>query len=158
MEPSSTRPTISPVIWYQDPMAALSFLERAFAFETRMVVSGEAGQVMHSESAFADGFVMVVGPPQGSAVSPAAWGGRHTASTHVQLKDGIDAHYDRARAAGVVITREIATQPYGDRVYVCNDLEGQQWSFGQTVKAMTPEEMAAATGTAVNTSLNQKDI
>ena len=157
MEPQASRPTITPLLWYQDPTAALAWLERAFGFETRMVVSGENGEVIHSESTFGEGLVMVVGPPQGAAVSPAAWGGRRTASTHVQLTEGIDAHFERARAAGAVVTREPATQPYGDRVYVCNDLEGHQWSFGETIKPMTPEEMATATGREITHIHNRKE-
>jgi uncharacterized glyoxalase superfamily protein PhnB len=87
-----------------------------------------------------------VGPPTGKAVSPAAFGGRATQSVHVQLKDGLDAHCERARAAGAKIGREPATQPYGDRVYTCTDLEDHPWSFGQTETAMTTAEMAQATG------------
>jgi uncharacterized glyoxalase superfamily protein PhnB len=65
---------------------------------------------------------------------------------HVQLREGLDARCEQARAAGAVIEREPETQPYGDRVFTCRDLEDHPWSFGQTVQAMTPEEMAAATG------------
>ena len=31
-------PTIGSLLWYRDPMAAIAWLERAFGFETRMVV------------------------------------------------------------------------------------------------------------------------
>jgi hypothetical protein len=48
-----------------------------------------------------------------------------------------------------VIEREPADQPYGDRVFTCLDPEGHAWSFGQTVKAMTNAEMAAATGRTI---------
>jgi uncharacterized glyoxalase superfamily protein PhnB len=157
MDPIVTRPTITPVLWYRNPTAALAFLERAFGFETRMIVNGEDGGVAHSETAIGDGLVMVVGPPRDLGVSPADWSGRYTSGTHVQLTEGIDAHYDRARAAGARITREIATQPYGDRIYVCQDLEDHHWSFGQTVKPMTIDQMARATGEPIQTSLEQKD-
>lgn len=139
-------PTIGPLLWYQDPHAAMGWLERAFGFERRLVVDDGKGGVIHSELMLGDGYIMVVGPPSGSAVSPAAWGGRHTQSVHVQLKDGLDAHCERARAAGAKIDREPATQPYGDRVYTCTDLEDHPWSFGQTVKVMSNAEMAEATG------------
>ncbi|HWA61169.1 MAG TPA: VOC family protein, partial [Caulobacteraceae bacterium] len=112
-----------------------------------------AGGVIHSESAFGDGLVMVVGPPSGAAASPLAWAGRHTASVHIQVEDGIDAHCERARAAGAVIQREPATQPYGDRVYTCLDLEGHPWSIGQTLVEMTAEQMAAATGREIKEGL-----
>ena len=152
MGDAEKRPVITPLLWYQDPNAALAWLERAFGFETRMLVADGEGGVIHSESAFADGMVMVVGPPRDQAVSPMAWGGRRTGSTHIQLTDGIDAHCERARAAGAHITREPATQAYGDRVYACNDPEGHQWSFGQTVNAMTADEMAVATGRKITTA------
>ena len=146
MVEAERRPAITPLLWYQDPNGALAWLERAFGFETRMVVADGDGGVIHSESVFGDGLVMVVGPPHDQAVSPMAWGGRRTGSTHIQLADGIDAHCEMARAAGAMITREPATQAYGDRVYVCDDPEGHQWSFGQTVNRMTADEVAEATG------------
>jgi uncharacterized glyoxalase superfamily protein PhnB len=151
----SPRPTISPVLWYLDANAALAWLEKAFGFETRMVVDDGHGGVIHSESWIGDGYVMVVGPPSGGGVSPMAFGGRNTQSTHVQLTEGIDAHCERARAAGARIGREPATQAYGDRVYTCLDLEDHSWSFGQTVAVMTSEQMAKATGKVIKTSLQE---
>lgn len=146
-------PSLAPLLWYQNPNAALAWLERAFGFETRMVVAGENGAVIHSEAVFGDSLLMVVGPPSGAAASPIAWAGRHTASVHIQLPDGVDAHCERARAAGAVIQREPATQPYGDRVYTCLDLEGHPWSIGQTVADLSVQQMAAATGREIKESL-----
>ncbi|HEX7758421.1 MAG TPA: VOC family protein [Caulobacteraceae bacterium] len=146
-------PSITPLIWYQDPVAALAWLERAFGFETRMVVDDGQGGVIHSEAVFGDSLVMVVGPPHGAAASPAGLTGRHTASVHLQLSDGLDAHCERARAAGAVIQREPATQPYGDRVYTCLDLEGHPWSIGQTIEELTAQQMAAATGRDIREKL-----
>jgi uncharacterized glyoxalase superfamily protein PhnB len=145
------RPTISPCIWYRDPKAAIAWLEQAFGFEARLVVDDGAGGVIHSELWIQDGYVMVVGPPRDHAFSPAMFGGRTSQSTHVQLTGGLDAHCDQARAAGARIGREPATQPYGDRVYTCLDLEDHPWSFGQTMTEMTPDQMAAATGHAITT-------
>ena len=147
------RPAISPVIWYRDPRAALAWLEKAFGFETTLVVDDGAGGVIHSETMLEGGVVMVVGPPRDHAVSPIAFGGRTTQSIHVQLRDGIDVHCARARAAGARIEREPETQAYGDRVYTCLDLEDHPWSFGQTVAVLSPDQMAKATGHDISTSL-----
>jgi uncharacterized glyoxalase superfamily protein PhnB len=138
-------PALTPLLWYEDPNAALAWLERAFGFETRLVVDDGKGGVIHSETTFEDGVLMVVGPPSGKAASPKGLG-RHTGSVHIQLKGGLDAHCEQARAAGAKIEREPADQPYGDRVYTCLDLESHPWSFGQEIKAMSAAEMAAATG------------
>ncbi len=127
-------PPICPLLFYRDPRAALDFLERAFGFETRMVVETEAG-VLHSESVFEGHVVIVVGPPSHTAVSPLDIDGRQTGHVHVNLQGGLDALCERARAAGASIQREPADQPYGDRVFTCLDLEGHSWSFGQTIGA-----------------------
>lgn len=144
-------PTIGPLLWYRDPRAAIGWLERAFGFETRLIVDDGQGGVIHSELTLGDGYIMVVGPPSGQAVSPAAFGGRSTQSVHIQLEDGLDARCEQARAAGATIEREPDTQPYGDRVFTCRDLEDHPWSFGQTVEALSVEEMAAATGHNIET-------
>jgi uncharacterized glyoxalase superfamily protein PhnB len=149
VEDRSQLPTIGPLLWYRDPRAAIAWLEEAFGFETRMIVDDGEGGVIHSELRLGDGYIMVVGPPKGPAVSPAAFGGRATQSVHVQLKEGLDAACEQARAAGAVIEREPETQPYGDRVFTCRDLEGHPWSFGQTVRTMTGQQMSEATGHAV---------
>jgi uncharacterized glyoxalase superfamily protein PhnB len=149
MADRSKLPTIGPLLWYQNPRAAIAWLEQAFGFETRLVVDDGQGGVIHSELRLGDGYIMVVGPPSGAAVSPAAFGGRSTQSVHVQLDDGLDARCEQARAAGARIEREPENQPYGDRVFTCRDLEDHPWSFGQTVEIMTPAEMAQATGHAI---------
>lgn len=133
MTSRSALPTVGPVLWYQEPRAAIAWLERAFGFETRMVVEGEDGGVVHSELTVGAGYLMVVGPPRGLAASPAQIDGRATQSVHIQLLDGLDAHCARARGAGALIEREPEDQPYGDRVYTCRDLEGHPWSFGQSL-------------------------
>ncbi len=127
-------PPISPLLFYRDAKGALDFLQRAFGFETRMMVEVEGGGVMHSESVFEGHVVMVVGPPSHSAASPLDLEGRFTGHVHVNLQDGIDALCERARAAGARIEREPTDQPYGDRVFSCLDPEGQSWSFGQTIQ------------------------
>ena len=141
-------PPISPLLFYRDPKAALDFLERGFGFETRIMVEAQGGGVVHSESVFEGHVVMVVGPPSHSAASPLDLDGRQTGHVHVQLEVGIDEMCARARAAGARIQREPADQPYGDRVFTCLDPEGHSWSFGQEVRAVTPEEWDRATGAA----------
>jgi uncharacterized glyoxalase superfamily protein PhnB len=146
MEARARLPTIGPVIWYRDPQAAIEWLEKAFGFERRLVVEGDGGMIVHSELTLGDGYVMVVGPPREKAASPADLGGRATQSVHVQLQSGLDEHCARARAVGARVLREPATQPYGDRVYTCTDLEEHPWSFGQTVEVLSDEDVTQATG------------
>lgn len=146
------RPSVVPLLWYERPRPAIDWLQKAFGFEPVMVVSGDDDGVIHSELTLGNGALYVVGPPgRGHGATPAQAGGRNTQSVCVNLADGLDAHCDRARAAGAKIEREPADQPYGDRVYTCLDLEGHSWSFSQPARAMTAEEMAVATGRKIET-------
>ncbi len=61
---------------------------------------------------------------------------------HVYVDD-VDAHYERAKAAGAEIEREPEDQPYGDRRYDVLDLEGQLWSFATRGRQVPPEEWGA---------------
>jgi uncharacterized glyoxalase superfamily protein PhnB len=44
--------------------------------------------------------------------------------------DDVDAHHDRAVAAGAEIISGPTDQPYGAREYAARDHEGNGWSFG----------------------------
>jgi hypothetical protein len=76
----------------------------------------------------------------------ASVGGRNTQCVHVHVVADIDAHCDRARAAGATILQEPADQFYGDRTYRARDPEQHVWTFGQTVREMSLDEAAAAAG------------
>ncbi|SIT55209.1 Glyoxalase (fragment) [Mesorhizobium prunaredense] len=56
------------------------------------------------------------------------------------LKDGLDSHCDRARAAGAEIVQEPVDQFYGERQYRARDPEGHVWTFSQTVRLVPREE------------------
>jgi len=138
-------PLIS-AICYRDPKAALDFLERGFGFELIMLIEDGEGNLAHSEMRFGNGVVMVGNEWSDDHRSPASLGGKNTQTVHIQIETDVDAHCERARAAGFEIIMEPATQFYGDRTYRCRDPEGHIWTVGQTVKAVTREEAEAQTG------------
>jgi len=141
-----TRPSLCSAIFYKDPAAALDFLEAAFGFERRMVITDADGNIAHAEMDFGDGFIMVGGEWGDHTASPASTGGKNTQGVHVKLKSNIDEHCAHAKAAGAEIVRELTDEFYGDRVYLAKDLEGHVWSFGQTIKQVSREEAEKASG------------
>ena len=147
------RPTLTTGLHYQDPKAALKWLEEAFGFEPVMVVINADGTVGHSEMRFGEALIYVGREWDEFHSSPASIGGKNTQSVHIQLDSGLDAHCERARKAGAVITREPADQFYGDRSYMAVDPEGHIWSFAQTIQVLTAEEMAEAGGREIRTRL-----
>jgi uncharacterized glyoxalase superfamily protein PhnB len=140
------RPTLSSGVYYQDPRAALDWLEKAFGFEPVMVVINEDGTLGHSEMRFGDGLIYVGREWDENHKSPASLGGKNTQSIHIQVDSGLDDLFERARQAGAKVLREPADQFYGDRSAMVADPEGHVWSFGQTLEEMTHEEMKAAGG------------
>jgi uncharacterized glyoxalase superfamily protein PhnB len=142
------RAVFTPSANYRDPNAALDWLERAFGFERIMVLTDDQGRVSHAEMSFQGrGQVMIGGDDWAEFVaSPTATGGRNTQRVHVLIADGLDAHCQRARAAGAEIVREPEDQFYGDRTYVVRDLEGHVWTFSQPIRKVGREEAAAASG------------
>ncbi len=140
------RPDLISAICYRDPRAAIAWLKAAFGFELFMLIETADGAVAHSEMRFGDGCVMVGSEWSESHKSPASIGGLNTQTVHIQIKDDIDAHCERARAAGGRILAEPETQFYGDRTYRCIDPEGHIWTIGQTVAQVSREAAEAATG------------
>jgi len=146
MDDPFRRPSVGPAIYYKEPFAALDFLEKAFGFERTMVITDAQGRLGHSEMRIGDGYIMVGTEWTDYVASPASVGGKNTQGVHVQLRDGIDAHCARARAAGAAIVQDPTDQFYGDRTYRARDPEGHVWSFGQTVRAVSREEAEKASG------------
>lgn len=146
MDDPFRRPDLVSGVFYKDPLAALDWLEKAFGFERSMVITDKEGNLGHSEMRFGDGLVYVGSEWADYVASPGSVGGKNTQSIHIHLKNGIDEHCARARAAGAVIVREPEDQFYGDRVYSARDPEGHVWSFGQTVRQVSREEAEKASG------------
>lgn len=134
-------PRISSSVFYEDPRKAIDWLCRAFGFEVRIIVDGPNGCVEHSELTFGEGVVMVssAGGRNEWGASPNQLEGRSTQSIFAYVDD-IEAHYQRAKAAGAQLYRELATTDYGaehwaDRGYSAIDPEGHRWSFAQRVRS-----------------------
>jgi uncharacterized glyoxalase superfamily protein PhnB len=149
MDDPFRRPSFVSAVYYKDPVAALDWLEKAFGFQRTMVITDKDGNVVHSEMNFGDGQIMVGAQWTDYVASPASTGGRNTQSIHVHLADGIDAHCERAKAAGAVIVRALEDQFYGDRTYSVRDPEGHVWSFGQTTRIVSREDAEKASGLTI---------
>jgi uncharacterized glyoxalase superfamily protein PhnB len=112
--------SVFPFFGYDDASAAIDWLERAFGFESGEVIKSTAnGTVAHAELWYGPGAVML-----GSGTGNAGGDG-----VYVVVED-IDAHYERARAAGAEIVRDLHDTDYGSRDYMARDPEGRLWAFG----------------------------
>ena len=153
------RPAIVACDFYKDPIAAMKWLEAAFGFETTVLVTDDEGAVGHAEMSFRDSPVGIGGEFGGDLLggaqmkSPLNLGGAGSQFMRVQLGEGLDAHCERARAAGARITAEPETQFYGARTYRALDLEGHVWNFSQELEQLSGEEMERRSGLTFASSL-----
>ena len=125
------RPAIVPQVPYQDVAAALAFLERAFGFreiQTARLVNKD-GVIGHSLVEFGDSMIGIGTQGAHGAFSPKAAG---TASQYISVYiDDIEAHYQRALAAGAQIDHAPHSHRSDYRAYEALDLEGHRWRFVQ---------------------------
>ena len=136
-------PYLASSISYREPMRMLEWLEQAFGFERVMLIVDADGNLAHSEMRFGSSLIYVGSEWSDDHRSPASIGGKNTQSLHVQVAEDVDAHCERARAAGAEIFVEPSDQFYGDRTYRARDPEGHIWTVGQRMKTLTPEEWDA---------------
>jgi len=143
---ANQRPDLISAICYRDPKAALKFLEAAFGFEPFMLIEDAEGNLVHSEMRLGDAAIMVGAEWSDDHKSPASLGGKNTQTVHLHIATDVDAHCERARAAGMEIIMAPETQFYGDRTYRARDPEGHIWTVGQTVAQVSREEAEQASG------------
>jgi PhnB protein len=123
---ATIRTEIIPYIFYRDVPAALDWLTRAFGFVEEMRAATPSGG-MHGEMML-DGQKIMMG--QGSAdwrMLSASETKAATQGIFVYLAD-VDAHCERARAAGAEIAQAPHDESYG-RTYTARDPEGHPWFF-----------------------------
>ena len=125
MPSAEVKSEIIPYVFYRDVPAALEFLTRAFGLIEELRHPTLSG--MHAQMTF-DGQRIMMG--QGSH----DWRMQSPSETKVAtmgifiyLAD-VDAHYERARAAGAEIVQPPHDEEWG-RTYTARDLDGHPWFF-----------------------------
>jgi uncharacterized glyoxalase superfamily protein PhnB len=135
---SKENPSVIPMISYEDGIAALEWLAKAFGFRERIRLTALDGTLSHGEMEVGDGLIMIA-TPSSDYESP-----RHHRETCEQTRkwlvdpwifdgvlvyvDDLDTHFERAKAAGATILSTIENRPPSRR-YRVEDLEGHRWFF-----------------------------
>jgi uncharacterized glyoxalase superfamily protein PhnB len=129
-ETQTSTQVLFPFLRYRDAPAAIDWLVNAFDFKEQMVVPGEDGTVAHAQLAFGGAVVMLgTAREDDLRVKTPLDLGAVTGGIYVYLEN-VDAHCDRAKAAGAEIIRGPEDTDYGSREYTARDPEGHLWSFG----------------------------
>lgn len=130
---------VIPMLSYEDGVAALDWLVKAFGFRERTRMCDPTGRLMHGELEVAEGEVIMLASPTPDYESPKRHRERCERAKKwssvpwiidgvLVLVDDIDTHFERAKAAGAQILSAIEGGPPGRR-YRAEDLEGHRWFF-----------------------------
>ena len=119
-------PNIFPTLKYKDGPAAVEWLTRVLGFVEEMVVPGPSNTVTHAELRLGAGTIMLGSMRPQDKDNPWA---TEPLGIYVYVED-VEAHHDRAKAAGAEIVRPLQVTEYGSWEYSVRDLEGHLWSFG----------------------------
>jgi PhnB protein len=131
---------VIPMLSYEDAGKAADWIAEAFGFQETGRWSDDDGRVTHVNMEL-DGGEVMLGYPSADYRSPRSHAqecaqARKWSETpyivdgvHVSVDD-IDAHYERAKAAGARILSELEDNPgIGQRQYRAEDVEGHRWMF-----------------------------
>ena len=123
---------IIPLLVYEDIQAANDFLVTALGFQAGGVFRNAEGQPVHGEVRAGDTAIWLhrVTAEHGLTSALAV----DMPSGLVVHVDDVDAHFERACAAGAHIDAEPVNQPYGQREYGARDPEGHRWWFATPVR------------------------
>jgi uncharacterized glyoxalase superfamily protein PhnB len=129
--------TVLPHVTYQKLCEAMTWLTEAFGFrEYYRYGHGPSGGQMWAGKA-----VIQVRQAREGHRSPAELGyGTQSLTIFV---DDVDAHYERAKAAGAKILEEPHETEYGEYQYGAEDLDGHYWLFSRHAGDRDPAEWGA---------------
>jgi uncharacterized glyoxalase superfamily protein PhnB len=139
--PVASTPSVIPMISYENGIAALEWLRKAFGFHETARLTTPDGKLSHGEMEAGKGLIMLASP------TPDYRSPKHHREVCEQARkwsavpwiidgvlvyvDDLDQHFKRAKAAGAMMLSEIEEGPPGRR-YRAEDLEGHRWFFFET--------------------------
>ena len=143
------QPAVSPHLVVDGAGAAIDFYVKAFGAVELARIPGPDGKLIHAALQINGATVMLNDDfPEmsgGKSMTPIALGGTPV-TIHLTVTD-VDAKFQQAIDAGATVVMALEDQFWGDRYGVLRDPFGHQWSMGQPVREVSPEEiMAFASG------------
>jgi PhnB protein len=139
---------LAPHLIVDDAAAAIDFYVKAFGVTELGRVPGPDGRLIHAALNINNANVFLNDDfPEtchGKAQTPKALGGSPV-TIHLHVTD-VDTAFQRAVDAGATVALPLGDQFWGDRFGVVTDPFGHNWSLGQTVREVSPQDVAAAMG------------
>ena len=121
--------TIFPILRYNDARGAIRSLCATFGLVELFSVPESGPIVRHAQLKLGTNVIMLGSVRPGDGMASPQGLGVATQALYVYVDD-LDAHFERARAAGAEITSPPKDTDFGSREYHVRDLEGHLWTFG----------------------------
>ncbi|WP_066899508.1 VOC family protein [Mycolicibacterium houstonense] len=139
-------PAVLPHLVVDDAAAAIDFYVKAFGATELGRVPGPDGKLIHAALSINGSTVMLNDDfPEysgGKSMTPKALGGTPV-TIHLTVTD-VETKFARAVEAGAEVVAELEDQFWGDRYGIVRDPFGHQWSLGQPVREVSPQEIEKA--------------
>jgi PhnB protein len=140
-------PAVLPHLVVDDGAAAIDFYVKAFnGVELGRVPGPDGKKLIHAAVQINGSTVMLNDDfpemSDGKSLTPKALGGSPV-TIHLVVTD-VDEKFQRAVDAGATVVMPVEDQFWGDRYGVLRDPFGHQWSLGQPVREVSPEEIEKA--------------
>jgi PhnB protein len=140
------QPLVAPHLVVDDAAAAIDFYVKAFGATEYGRVPHPDGRLVHAALNINGSMVMLNDDfpdfNDGKSSTPKALGGTPV-TIHLQVTD-VESAFQRAVDAGATVVAPLEDQFWGDRYGIVRDPFGHQWSLGQPVRQVSPDEIAAA--------------
>lgn len=130
--------TVLPHVYYRDVPAAMMWLSRVFGFREHYRY-GDPIKPSGAQIIAGNAYVMIAEIKGDRTPAELGYG---TQSLTIFIDD-VEAHYDRAKAAGAKIVEEPHETEYGEFQYAALDLDGHHWLFSRHARDLAPEDWGA---------------
>jgi uncharacterized glyoxalase superfamily protein PhnB len=127
MSDTTPPPQVWPTVRANDARALIRFLVDVVGFD-ETVVYGEGDVVDHAQLSWPLGGGIMLGSVRNDPDDQ--WPIRAGTCGCYVVVDDPDALFERVRAGGAEIIRELTDTDYGSRDFAIRDPEGNRWSFG----------------------------
>lgn len=132
--------TITPYLTVRNAAKAIEFYKQAFGAQSRGVMTGPDGKVMHAELKIGDSVIMLADEfPDFGSLSPESVGAS-SSGLHIYVIN-VDKAFERAVKAGAQVEMPVMDTFWGDRYGKLKDPFGHKWSIATHVKDMSADEM-----------------
>lgn len=135
--------TITPHLTVRDAKGAIEFYKKALGAQQLHVSLMPDGKVMHATLKIGDSVIMMNDEFREMGGTSAPRADAAAVTLHIYV-DNVDKLFQQATAAGATVKMPLQDQFWGDRYGIITDPYGFQWSLGQHVKEVAPEEIQKA--------------